>query len=844
MASGHNGTINLDDFITEASQYTLNADGTITLTSENGTVTINQITTGTGAPTGATPTGNPIYVDVATGDIYTYDGTSWNLQGGSTETTTTLVDNGDGTFTYTSEDSTVTVFDADKTTVTLTDNGDGTSGLIVDGVDIGDVVTSNDYNDLTNLPTLAPSNAEQNVQSDWSETDNTSDSFIANKPVNLSDFTNDAGFITTETDDQTASEVPVDATGFDGNLATTDDDLQKVAQKLDDLTLSQTLQQTLTNGNTYVDGFESWTWNPDILTYLNSDEDWGFELSGETLYFTDGNGNGTGKSFIGYNSIGIGNDTNNGTIVSTLITANRNYNLPDADITFAGAVTDGTTTVQSNNQGVLNISTLLPNTPNLQSVTDEGNTTTNGVIINNPSTSLGSLQVGITTFNQLFGTVNNRNFEIQNPQGDLYLKAGGNSNKIVLGENDTRLEVDNVNEIITATAEIIAEQGITSNFSINILNDSGLSLLNGTNFRTDIKSTNATVNRSLLTPDTDGVLTTAVTDGTTTVQSNNQGVLDISTLLSDTNVTAVDLADARQADGSIRLTSSVTEDGTTVTDTTPVDIPIDNSRITAAALQNTDYGLSRDVNRNVNIAAPLSDIQDANASTSNPTYRSFQKVLTNRAIETVGAAGVMNTDGSLGHYTRVFTDINDALDNNGATYLHVVTDGAANLAIPNGKYAGQILYIDFRGVASSVQGIDNIQGTKRTSPINGRVEFAGTGTTAYPIAGEFYKLLWNAGVWRVHNYSFVLSTANQYYVDASGFATLFNTVGGAASGTTQTIVLPAATTNLNYNIQLSPNDVGDYHWTNKTTTSFDIVRPAGTGTIGDIDWSVTKAILA
>jgi hypothetical protein len=37
------------------------------------------------------------------------------------------------------------------------------------------------------------------------------------------------------TDDQTAAEVTVNAAGFDGNLATSDDTVQKVAQKLDDL---------------------------------------------------------------------------------------------------------------------------------------------------------------------------------------------------------------------------------------------------------------------------------------------------------------------------------------------------------------------------------------------------------------------------------------------------------------------------------------------------------------------------------------------------------------------------------------------------------------------------------
>lgn len=42
----------------------------------------------------------------------------------------------------------------------------------------------------------------------------------------------------TDTDDQTASEVAVTSSGFDGNLATTDNTVQKALQKLDDLTVT------------------------------------------------------------------------------------------------------------------------------------------------------------------------------------------------------------------------------------------------------------------------------------------------------------------------------------------------------------------------------------------------------------------------------------------------------------------------------------------------------------------------------------------------------------------------------------------------------------------------------
>ena len=71
---------------------------------------------GTGAPTPSNPQGGDIYVDQSTGDVYTYDGTTWVSQ--SNETVTTLVDNGNGTYTYTSEDGTTTTLTSAPETVT------------------------------------------------------------------------------------------------------------------------------------------------------------------------------------------------------------------------------------------------------------------------------------------------------------------------------------------------------------------------------------------------------------------------------------------------------------------------------------------------------------------------------------------------------------------------------------------------------------------------------------------------------------------------------------------------------------------------------------------------------
>ena len=44
--------------------------------------------------------------------------------------------------------------------------------------------------------THAPSNAEANVQSDWNVIDTNSDAYIKNKPTNVSEFTNDANYVT------------------------------------------------------------------------------------------------------------------------------------------------------------------------------------------------------------------------------------------------------------------------------------------------------------------------------------------------------------------------------------------------------------------------------------------------------------------------------------------------------------------------------------------------------------------------------------------------------------------------------------------------------------------------
>ena len=78
--------------------------------------------------------------------------------------------------------------------------GDVPSDIVIDA---NYVHTDNNFTNAykTKLDGIA-SGAEVNVQPDWSVTDTNSDAFIKNKPTKVSDFTNDAGYMTsyTETD--------------------------------------------------------------------------------------------------------------------------------------------------------------------------------------------------------------------------------------------------------------------------------------------------------------------------------------------------------------------------------------------------------------------------------------------------------------------------------------------------------------------------------------------------------------------------------------------------------------------------------------------------------------------
>ena len=103
---------------------------------------VDGLTTGPGAPTPTNPT-NPqagdVYIDESTGNVYTYDGTTWVNQ--TIGTVTTLADNNDGTYTYTSEDGTTTSF-----AITQSGTGDPTTAGVTGAA--GDVYVDESTGDI------------------------------------------------------------------------------------------------------------------------------------------------------------------------------------------------------------------------------------------------------------------------------------------------------------------------------------------------------------------------------------------------------------------------------------------------------------------------------------------------------------------------------------------------------------------------------------------------------------------------------------------------------------------------------------------------------------------------
>ena len=103
-----------------------------------------------------------------------------------------------------------------------------------------------------------------------------------------------------------------------------------------DATNDQTLNEVITSGNTYTNGTSVWTFDSGQISNLDSGEGWGVILSPEEgLLFTNGSGNTSGKSYVQSNAIAVGNGSHVGKILSTNLTAERDFELPNTAGTLA-----------------------------------------------------------------------------------------------------------------------------------------------------------------------------------------------------------------------------------------------------------------------------------------------------------------------------------------------------------------------------------------------------------------------------------------------------------------------------------------------------------------------------
>ena len=98
----------------------------------------------------------------------------------------------------------------------------------------------------------------------------------------------------------------------------------------------QTLNEVITSGNTYTNGTSVWTFDSGQISNVDSGEGWGVILSPEEgLLFTNGSGNTAGKSYVQSNVIAVGNGSHVGKIFSDNLTAERSFELPNANGTLA-----------------------------------------------------------------------------------------------------------------------------------------------------------------------------------------------------------------------------------------------------------------------------------------------------------------------------------------------------------------------------------------------------------------------------------------------------------------------------------------------------------------------------
>lgn len=340
---------------------------------------------------------------------------------------------------------------------------------------------------------------------------------------------------------------------------------------------------------------------------------------------------------------------------------------------------------------------------------------------------------------------------------------------------------------------------------------------------------------------------------------------DTATLVSDTDVSSVRL----DYDSATRtFTLGVTEDGVEQTDT--LVLKADTTRGSLAAFTDSDYGLSHGQwSKATNRPAFMSEMAEPAASTVSVNPLMLSNVLTNRANEAAdGALGVMNADGTLGHFARSFGNASatqNIIDGyNGARQNISLVDGAT-LQIPDGKYPGQLFSLFFNPAGTTSGFLEgtvtgNFRGIlRRTDHVIGFAD-----NVAIVRGNETWKLEWDGVRWRVRaggfsQYSQGLASPTGWRENLNGTATIWGNVNNLAAGATATVILPAQTTNTNYRINATPKKssasaawsgygqgngtvIVDSNPATRLTTSFD-VKNFDTSLNVDFDYVIENAVL-
>jgi len=334
--------------------------------------------------------------------------------------------------------------------------------------------------------------------------------------------------------------------------------------------LNVDLQDVLDAGDTWVSAntYETFSIETDQsnggITYVNSDEGWGYFINAEEgLNMTDGSGGGSGLNQFWRSGMAIGGGTYQASLYAYTITANRVFQFPDASGTLAL-----TSEIESYSEWASYTGTRVGAdlVVTIGDYDEEGNGTylviddeTAGVIKTNIGTTLQASEFSIFdgTYDASIVTeslTGNRTLTFQDATGTIALTSDiesysewaeysgtrAASNLLVtLGDYDNsgegnKIIIDNSNNLISIVAE--GNDSYPHTFSVDeVTINSSLSIGNDDDYKGQISSSILTANRTYNLPDASGTLalTSDITDSEWATYTGTRSGGDLVLLLGD-----------------------------------------------------------------------------------------------------------------------------------------------------------------------------------------------------------------------------------------------------------------------------------------------------------------------